>query len=96
MTTRPRHTRARSGCNSAPALVAVTTTAAGAATAQTLAIAGGSGPIVGSVCTGYDGLDLGVLVALDGGRVAWCADPDLHFATIHAALMPGMSGSEAA
>jgi DNA (cytosine-5)-methyltransferase 1 len=42
------------------------------------------------VCTGYGGLDLGVLAALGGGRIAWCADPDPHIATILAARMPGV------
>lgn len=46
------------------------------------------GPVVGSLCTGYGGLDLGVLAALRGGRIAWCADPDPHVATILTARMP--------
>lgn len=29
-------------------------------------------PVIGSVCTGYGGLDLGVLAALGGGRIARC------------------------
>ncbi|MCK2238137.1 MULTISPECIES: DNA cytosine methyltransferase [unclassified Crossiella] len=91
MTTRPPRTRVRSGRDSA--LVAVTTTAAGAvraATAQTSRDADGPGPIVGSVCTGYGGLDLGVLAALGGGRLAWCADPDPHISAILAARLPGI------
>ena len=40
------------------------------------------GPVVGSLCTGYGGLDLGVLAALGGGRIAWCADPDPHIRQI--------------
>jgi DNA (cytosine-5)-methyltransferase 1 len=40
------------------------------------------------VCTGYGGLDLGVLAALGGGRIAWCADPDPHIAAILAERMP--------
>ncbi len=101
MTTRPRRTRARSGRDSAPALVAVTTTAAGAVRAATsptvpdeaaqgMSIAASTGPVVGSVCTGYLGLDLGVLAALGGGRVAWCADPDPHIAQILATRLPGV------
>ena len=46
------------------------------------------GPVVGSVCTGYGGLDLGVLAALGGGRVAWIADPDPHIELILDARMP--------
>ncbi len=32
-------------------------------------------PVLGSLCTGYGGLDLGVLAAYGSGRIAWCADP---------------------
>jgi DNA (cytosine-5)-methyltransferase 1 len=46
------------------------------------------GPVLGSLCTGYGGLDLGVLAALGGGRIAWCADPDPHVQQILAARMP--------
>jgi DNA (cytosine-5)-methyltransferase 1 len=62
----------------------------GAATPLALTAAGSPGPVVGSVCTGYGGLDLGVLAALGGGRIAWCADPDPHIAQILAARMPGV------
>jgi DNA (cytosine-5)-methyltransferase 1 len=50
----------------------------------------GSGPVVGSLCTGYGGLDLGVLAALGGGRIAWVADPDPHIAQILDARSPGI------
>ncbi|MFD8497284.1 DNA cytosine methyltransferase [Amycolatopsis sp. NPDC059657] len=93
MTTRPRRTRARSGRDSAPALVAVTRAAAGAvraATSQRSRDTDVPGPVVGSVCTGYGGLDLGVLAALGGGRLAWCADPDPHIAEILATRMPSV------
>ncbi|MFD5089128.1 DNA cytosine methyltransferase [Amycolatopsis thailandensis] len=93
MTTRPPRTRARSGRDSAPALVAVTTTAAGAVRAamqHASRVTDVPGPVVGSVCTGYGGLDLGVLAALGAGRIAWCADPDPHIAAILAARMPGI------
>lgn len=46
------------------------------------------GPVVGSLCTGYGGLDLAVLAALGGGRIAWCADPDPHVAVILTERMP--------
>ncbi|MFE9748230.1 DNA cytosine methyltransferase [Saccharothrix saharensis] len=47
-------------------------------------------PVVGSLCTGYGGLDLGVLAALGEGRIAWVADPDPHVRTILAARAPGV------
>ncbi|GAA1291830.1 DNA cytosine methyltransferase [Saccharothrix xinjiangensis] len=50
-----------------------------------------AGPVVGSLCTGCGGLDLGVLTALGGGRIAWVADPDPHIAQILAARMPGVA-----
>lgn len=101
MTTRLSRTVSRSGRGSAPALVAVTTTAAGAeraVTSQTVpstappnvSVAVSCGPLVGSVCTGYGGLDLGVLAALGGGRLAWVADPDPHIRQILAARLPGV------
>jgi DNA (cytosine-5)-methyltransferase 1 len=46
------------------------------------------GPVIGSLCTGYGGLDLAVLAALGRGRIAWCADPDPHIAAILTARMP--------
>ncbi|MBW4717340.1 DNA cytosine methyltransferase [Saccharothrix sp. SC076] len=49
-----------------------------------------TGPLIGSLCTGYGGLDLGVLAALGTGRIAWCADNDPHIATVLAARMPGV------
>jgi DNA (cytosine-5)-methyltransferase 1 len=58
--------------------------------AQNVSTAASRGPVVGSVCTGYLGLDLGVLAALGGGRIAWCADPDPHIAQILAARLPGV------
>ncbi|GGS53847.1 hypothetical protein GCM10010171_56190 [Actinokineospora fastidiosa] len=45
-------------------------------------------PVLGSLCTGYGGLDLGVLTALRGGRIAWVADPDPHIRLILDARMP--------
>ncbi|GAA4412174.1 hypothetical protein GCM10023148_05550 [Actinokineospora soli] len=40
------------------------------------------------MCTGYGGLDLGVLAAFGGGRIAWVADPDPHIRLILDARMP--------
>jgi DNA (cytosine-5)-methyltransferase 1 len=55
---------------------------------KTMVTAMTTGPVIGSLCTGYGGLDLGVLAALGGGRIAWCADPDPHIATILTTRMP--------
>jgi DNA (cytosine-5)-methyltransferase 1 len=42
---------------------------------------------IGSLCTGYGGLDIAAL-AVFGGRLAWCADNDKHVSTILAARYP--------
>lgn len=42
---------------------------------------------IGSLCTGYGGLDIAVL-AIFGGRLVWCADNDKHVSTILAARYP--------
>jgi DNA (cytosine-5)-methyltransferase 1 len=47
------------------------------------------GPRIGSLCTGYAGLDLAVLAVL-GGHVVWCADTDPHAATVLDARLPGV------
>jgi DNA (cytosine-5)-methyltransferase 1 len=44
---------------------------------------------IGSLCTGYGGLDMAVM-AVFGGRLAWCADNDRHVATILARRFPGV------
>lgn len=82
-----------------PALVAVTTTAAGAVraataptmpdeAAQNVSVAASPGPVVGSACTGYLGLDLGVLAARQGTH-RLVRRPDPHIAQI---LATGLSG----
>lgn len=78
----PLH-RARRGPQPTPGTVRT-------ALSQTLRVPESPGPVVGSVCTGYGGLDLGVLAALGGGRIAWCADPDPHIRQILDARMPGV------
>lgn len=98
MSSRPHGATRRAGHG--PALVAVTTAAGAGRSAtppavvdtapDTLSVASSAGPVVGSVCTGYGGLDLGVLAAFGGGRVAWCADPDPHITQILTARMPGV------
>jgi DNA (cytosine-5)-methyltransferase 1 len=101
MNTRPRSTAHRSRRDIVPAPVAVPARAAGAERAatpptapdtarKTLSVPVGPGPVIGSLCTGYGGLDVGVLAALGGGRIAWCADPDPHIQLILAARMPGV------
>lgn len=50
----------------------------------------GREPVIGSLCTGYGGLDLGVLAAFGGGTVAWVADPDPHVRRLLAARLPGI------
>ncbi|GAA5102909.1 DNA cytosine methyltransferase [Haloechinothrix salitolerans] len=45
---------------------------------------------IGSLCTGYGGLDLGVLTALGGGQLAWCADPAPDVAAILTTWLPGV------
>lgn len=44
-------------------------------------------PHIGSLCTGYGGLDIAAL-AVFGGRLTWCADNDKHVSTILAARYP--------
>ncbi|WP_433229943.1 DNA cytosine methyltransferase [Micromonospora sp. CA-248260] len=46
-------------------------------------------PRVGSVCTGYGGLDLAVELVL-GGQPAWYAETDRHAATVLAHHWPGI------
>jgi DNA (cytosine-5)-methyltransferase 1 len=42
---------------------------------------------IGSLCTGYGGLDIAAL-AVFGGKLVWCADNDKHVSTILAARYP--------
>jgi DNA (cytosine-5)-methyltransferase 1 len=46
--------------------------------------------VMGSLCTGYGGLDMGVLAALGGGRIAWVADPDPHVTVVLETRLPGV------
>jgi DNA (cytosine-5)-methyltransferase 1 len=48
-----------------------------------------SSPSIGSLCTGYGGLDLAVLAVL-GGHVAWVADNDSACARLLAARWPSV------
>ncbi|MEU7474365.1 DNA cytosine methyltransferase [Lentzea sp. NPDC042327] len=58
--------------------------------APELSVKSGAGPVLGSLCTGYGGLDLGVLAALGGGRIAWCSDHDPQVHEVLAVRMPGV------
>lgn len=49
-----------------------------------------SQPVIGSLCSGYGGLDLGVLAALGGGHLAWVADPEPAATAVLAARFPGV------
>lgn len=55
---------------------------------MTAAHGGRTGPRIGSLCTGYGGLDLATMWVL-GGRPAWCAENDRHAAAIVATRFPG-------
>ncbi len=47
------------------------------------------GPVIGSLCTGVAGLDLGVAAVL-GGRIAWYSEVDPHACAVLAARLPGV------
>jgi DNA (cytosine-5)-methyltransferase 1 len=49
----------------------------------------GNGPRIGSLCTGYGGLDLAVELVL-GGRLAWYAETDIHARAVLARHRPGV------
>jgi DNA (cytosine-5)-methyltransferase 1 len=44
---------------------------------------------VGSLCTGYGGLDMAAMAVL-GGHLAWCADNDRHVSALLAVRYPGI------
>ncbi|SFB53425.1 DNA (cytosine-5)-methyltransferase 1 [Amycolatopsis marina] len=48
------------------------------------------GPVIGSLCTGLAGLDLGVAAVL-GGRIAWYSEVDPHAGRILAARLPDVA-----
>jgi site-specific DNA-cytosine methylase len=50
----------------------------------------GNRPRVGSLCTGYGGLDLAVELVL-GGQLAWYAETDPHARTVLAAQWPDVA-----
>ncbi|PSK96129.1 DNA (cytosine-5)-methyltransferase 1 [Murinocardiopsis flavida] len=49
----------------------------------------GALPVIGSLCTGYGGLDMGVATALGGARLAWTADDDPDIARLLKVRFPG-------
>lgn len=44
---------------------------------------------IGSLCTGYGGLDMAAIAVL-GGRLTWCADNNRHVSSLLAARYPGI------
>jgi DNA (cytosine-5)-methyltransferase 1 len=52
--------------------------------------ASGTGLRIGSLCTGFGGLDLAVELVL-GGRLAWYAETDPHASTVLGAHWPGVA-----
>ncbi|QFU86765.1 DNA cytosine methyltransferase [Amycolatopsis sp. YIM 10] len=63
--------------------------APGAGTHDDLRFVATEGPVIGSLCTGAGGLDLGVAAVL-GGRIAWYSEVDPHAARVLAARLPGV------
>lgn len=59
-------------------------------TTEPLRVVATDGPVIGSLCTGLAGLDLGVATVL-GGRIAWVCETDPHAAAILAARLPGVA-----
>ncbi|WP_106586051.1 DNA cytosine methyltransferase [Murinocardiopsis flavida] len=50
----------------------------------------GSGLTIGSLCSGYAGLDMGAAAALGGARLCWTADSDPDITRLLAARFPGV------
>jgi DNA (cytosine-5)-methyltransferase 1 len=48
------------------------------------------GPRIGSLCTGYGGLDIAVQTVV-GGQLAWYAEVDRHACTVLAHRFPGIA-----
>lgn len=46
---------------------------------------------IGSLCTGYGGLDLGTLAAFGGGTIAWSAESDTHMSTLLQRRFPSVT-----
>lgn len=47
-------------------------------------------PTIGSLCTGYGGLDMGTLAAFGGGRIAWVAENDSNMSTLLQRRLPSL------
>ncbi|UKD50923.1 DNA cytosine methyltransferase (plasmid) [Amycolatopsis sp. FU40] len=62
---------------------------AGPAASDGLYFVGTNGPVIGSLCTGLGGLDLGVAAVL-GGRIAWHCEVDPFVSAVLAARLPGV------
>lgn len=48
-------------------------------------------PTIGSLCTGYGGLDMGTLAAFDDGRIAWVAETDSHMSALLQQRIPSIT-----
>jgi len=64
--------------------------ASGPVDASVVALPDRRRPVIGSLCTGYAGLDLGLLAALGTGRIAWVADPDRNVTQLLDQRLPGV------
>ncbi|WP_245976359.1 DNA cytosine methyltransferase [Amycolatopsis palatopharyngis] len=67
-----------------------TSHARGSSAADGLRFVATEGAVIGSLCTGLAGLDVGVASVL-GGRIAWYAETDPHASAILAARLPGVA-----
>lgn len=47
-------------------------------------------PTIGSLCTGYGGLDMGFLAAVGGGAIQWVAENDRKLETLLRRRFPGV------
>jgi len=47
-------------------------------------------PTIGSLCTGYGGLDMGTLAAFGGGHLAWVAENDPNMSTLLQQRLPSL------
>lgn len=89
MNTRPRRTTHRPRHNTAPALVSTVAGMWGRPRRTCWRSPGAQVRSWDRSAPVYGGLDLEVLAAFGGGRLAWCADTDPHVAEILGVRLPG-------